>query len=356
MAVLVDDQEESLLYADRLTNSGLPCKKLKPMKQAQELVSAIRREKYDVVLLDYRLDDSNEVAYRGGTVAAQLKEALPDIPVVLLTSEAKLRQSLEHNPQIYGLFDLKLLKEELRKPEQWKLQATRIRDLAMGYREIATGVGETSKGTEAAVWSTLAKLLGATQAEEQLLPQFCQGPAPTRTTEVARWLSELRSFPGALIDAAHVRALFGLNELSFKEPAVQKALQKGRYIGVFSELEQRWWRSRVSELLRTIAREQAMGTAQERVAALSKKVKKPLKADQCVVCEGGNINQVCHICRAAADPGHVVRAVVDARPAWADSPLVCFQCIRTGRAEQVRFASGTEGLIEELHRGGAAEH
>jgi len=354
-AILVDDQEESLLYADRLTKSGLPCNKLKPLKQAQDLVNSIRQGEYDVVILDYRLDDSNEVAYRGGTVAAQLKEALPDLPVVLLTSEAKLRQSLEHNPQIYGLFDLRLLKEELQRPEQWKLQATRIRDLALGYRAITTQVGESSKGTEAAAWSALAKLLAATAEEEQTLPQFCQGPAPTRTTEIAGWLNELRSYPGVLLSEAHVRVLFGLSEQAFKEPAVQKALQKTRYTGVFSELEQRWWRSRVSELLRDIAGEHALGTAEERVGALSRKLKKRLEADCCVVCQGGQIDRVCHRCGQAVDPRHIVRAVVDSRPAWAEPPQVCFLCIRTGRAEQVRFASGSEGLIDDLRNEGATE-
>jgi DNA-binding NarL/FixJ family response regulator len=354
-AILVDDQESSLRYADRLTQAGLDCNKLKPLKQSQDLVNSIRQADCDVVILDYRLDDSNEVAYRGGTVAAQLKEALPDLPVVLLTSEAKLRQSLEHNPQIYRLFDLQLLKEDLHKPEQWKLQASRIKDLALGYRQIRTQVAAQSEGTEAERWITLGRLLEASEQEQALLPQFCQGPAPRQTTEIAGWMKELRSYPGLLLAEDHVRVLLGLTSDSFKEPALQKALQKARYTGVLSGLEPRWWRARASRVLRTIASQQAMGTAKERVAALAKKVKRPLEADHCVVCQSGEIDRVCHLCRRAVDRSHVLSAHVDARPAWAEPAMVCFKCIRNGKAEHVRFLAGTEGLVQELRSGGGAE-
>lgn len=101
---------------------------------------------YDIVLLDYRLDDRAEdrvmtVNYRGGTIAAALKEQLPHIPLVLVTTADKFEASLEHNARVKRLFDLTVLKENLLTPlEQRSLIANDIKDLAIGYRRVSQWV------------------------------------------------------------------------------------------------------------------------------------------------------------------------------------------------------------------------
>jgi len=113
----------------------------------------------DVVLLDYRLDDrrpdsGEPFSHRAGALAAELKEHRPQLPLVLLTTEANLQQWVEVNPAIGPLFDLTVLKSELDTQPSRRSYATAISDLAVGFQQlehlakaplnwlrIATGIG-----------------------------------------------------------------------------------------------------------------------------------------------------------------------------------------------------------------------
>src|ERR1700674_2132090 len=161
-AALVDDNDQDLKIAGRLTQVGLPCDPIKPGPNADELrtklASDLQKKKYNVVILDYRLDDSTpSISYRGRTVAASLKDRFPSIPIVLLTTEQKLQRWVEHNPNVRDLFDLQILKNRLSSRAGRVEAAQGIRDLAIGYQRIARAI-ERAPG--ASPWSTAAKTMG----------------------------------------------------------------------------------------------------------------------------------------------------------------------------------------------------
>jgi len=90
-AVLLDDEEQDRRLADLLITDGLQVAALEPRASSSEtlgeLLSQIADRDFPIVLLDYRLDMSADAKYRGGTVAASLRDFHPDVPIVLFTTD-----------------------------------------------------------------------------------------------------------------------------------------------------------------------------------------------------------------------------------------------------------------------------
>jgi CheY-like chemotaxis protein len=349
-AVLVDESDQDLKYAERLTRSGLSCAPKKPQKSLSELVQDLIDGNYDVFLLDYRLDEmpaDSGPDYRGGSVAAKLKERVPDLPVVLVTTEQKHQASLEHNPQVRGLFDFDVRKEDLARLSGQRKAAEQLTDLAVGYRKIRqvlTGQGE------AISWKAIARVMDARPREQDVLNEFCTRGMPTRTAEVAQWLlREVIAYPGLLLDKDETRVRLGLTQSAFAHARVQAWLDAASYAGVFSKVQGRWWRGRVAERVKDLVLANSSGDAKERAAAVARGSKaQHLKADQCTWCGQGDITRACSSCRQAVDAAHCLPASVDARPLWAEPAVVCFRCIHNGRADDIAVQSGASSLLSDL--------
>jgi CheY-like chemotaxis protein len=85
-----------------------------------------------VVMLDYRLDDADEASnFRGGSIAAALRDSdnTRDVPLVLFTTEAKLKTWVESRPGTQDLFDWRVLKGEITE-ERLAIIRERLADLA----------------------------------------------------------------------------------------------------------------------------------------------------------------------------------------------------------------------------------
>lgn len=349
-AVLVDESNEDLKYADRLTRSGLTCERQKPTKSLSQLVQLLIDGDYDIFLLDYRLDEmpaDSGPDYRGGSVAAKLKERNPELPVVLVTTEQKRRESLEHNPQVRGLFDFDVLKEDLARLSDQRRAAQQLTDLAVGYRRIREVLARQSKSVS---WKAIARVMGARPREQEVLMEFCTRRMPTTTAEVAQWLlREIIAFPGLVLDRDETRVRLGLTESAFSHAKVQAWLESASYAGVFSKVHPRWWRGRVAELIKQLVPANSSASAKGRAAAIARISKaQHLKADRCNWCGHGEIARACSSCRCAVDATHCLPASIDARPLWAESAVVCFRCIYNGRADNIALQSGASNLVNDL--------
>lgn len=360
-AVFIDDVAQDLRYADRLTQAGLPCLALKPPPTIDELLrllaQSLREDAYDVVLLDYRLDDEfNDVTggtnYRGGTVAATLKELHPDIPLVLVTHESKLRRWLLHNPRVRRLFDYQVLKEDLNQASEREGIAQRIEDLALSYHTIASA---TARSADQDPWEIVADLMAASPSERDTLSSSYAGPTPRTTNEIADWLlHEVIKYPGFLLDERETAVRLGVTASSFRESGVQSWLESAMYSGVFSKLGHRWWRGRIADLLFEAAGVDSFGTSEQRVEAIARRTGlSDLIADRCVWCDGGAIARSCSVCSQAVDSAHHLVGRVDERPRWAEPFVVCFRCIQEGREEEeeIQYAPGTSQLVQDLKTG-----
>ncbi len=358
-ALAIDDEEESRTTLERLNRYGIKCDAIPPPAPGDfpvEIFERIQRDRIDVVLLDYRLDDEapsgdKPVSYRGGMLAADIKEKLP-IPIILVTTEEKRREYVADNPRIRNLFDHTLLKSQIGgRPKERKLAGAQIIDLARGFGMIQTELapgGSVSESSEAA-----CNLLGVDAEELGLLEEQLRATVPAKAAVFASWLLQgLLYYPGPLLDADEARSRLGLAERSFAKKKVRDWADRARYKGVFGELHPRWWESRLLDLLQAAAGDHSFGESNARAEAIAQDCgESELTAARCTHCNKGLVQRTCHVCKKAVDATHHLVARVDDRPVWAMPAVVCFRCIKTGRDEQdsaIRYGPGSGHLIAEL--------
>jgi hypothetical protein len=353
-AVLLDDNDAEarslcgLLQSDDLVlDAMVPRASIDDTLADLEAVSAADGAK--VVLLDYRLDDrSTSVRFRGGSVAGGLKDRHPDVPVILLTTDEKLRQWVAKRPGMEELFDWTLIKGDINDEATRGRSRAEVIGIARGWRLLNTA----DRGSASDVWDWLAGLL---EVDADLLGPFAaltsDPPALDAPSEVAHWL--LRGplhWPGPLYGFEDTRVLCGLSIASFDTEAVQEWLKPLRYEGPFHEFVNRWWtgplRERISEALGD-----APNDAPSRAAAIGAAVGTDLESEACTWCGRGRTSRACTVCGKAADPAHSLRKLTDPPPAWADASVVCFRCVVEGEAQGVRFGPGDEDIVAGLEEG-----
>jgi CheY-like chemotaxis protein len=356
-AVLIDDSVEDLKYADRLTKNGFSCEGLSPPATAEELRQAIaervRDGLCDVVLLDYRLDaepveaGSARRRYRGGTVAAQLKEYVPKVPIVVVTTEQKLRDSLRDNPQIRRLFDYQILKSRLAARSERNAVVEELTALAEGFAKISTN--------RALGWRKIAQLLDADRDDETEFEALELAAPPKATAEIAQWiLHELLAYPGPLLGEAEASALLGVTRGTFVRDDLQSVMASSRYTGVFSGWHARWWRGRLQRWLTEAGGKDPgiSGAGRARaIAGAVNRTTRSIRAAKCVWCSGDDVAYACALRGEPVDAQHSLAAVVDERPRWSQTAMVCFECVATGRAQDVKFQPGTDDIVRSIERG-----
>ena len=354
-AIFVDDDPSDIKLADRLSRGGLECVGLVPPDSLDELVEVLTerlKSGRNLVLLDYRLDTQSSAShadYRGGSVAAAVKERFPLCPVVLVTTEQKFQRSVAHNPSVRAVFDHQILKDDLHRPSQRSRIATDLLDLAHGYLSVKS----LADGTRPS-WDAIANLLKADEQEVSLLPEYWLGAAPAPAqVEICRWLlQELLLYTGPFLDRYQTAARLGLTQSSFDRVEIQTALAPAEYRGPFSQLRPRWWRGRIARLLRRWAKDDADSSSERRTKALARELKVArLLGAKCVWCGSGAVQRACSICNQSVDAPHAIVGYIDSRPRWAESAAICFDCIEKGKAKDVRFEAGSGGLVREIQKG-----
>ena len=358
-ALAIDDEEESRTTLKRLNKYGVQCDVISPPKPGafpEEIFARIKRDEIDVVLLDFRLDDQAlpdemPVSYRGGMLAAAVKEKLP-VPIVLVTTEEKRREYVADNPRIRNLFDHTLLKSQIGgRPKERRRAGVQIIDLAIGFRRIRTSIDHADSIRERE--KAVCHLLSVDRAELGRLEASLQAAVPKKTAEFASWLLQgVLCYPGPLLDADEARSRLGLTERAFAKKKVRDWADRARYKGVFGKLRPCWWENRLLNLLQTAAGDHSFGEAKARAAAIARECgESGLSAARCTHCNKGLVQRTCYVCKKAVDATHHLVARVDDRPAWALPAVVCFRCIATGRDEEdqsIRYGPGSGHLIAEL--------
>src|SRR5271155_3730765 len=143
-ALLDDDPVERERLADLLVTEQLRIDALGPSsigETSSRIADLLGDHGPRVVLLDYRLDDASDAAnFRGGSVAATLRDAdhTRDVPLVLLTTEAKLAAWVEARPGTLDLVDWRLLKGEITEVGLHPI-GDRLVDLGRGYWALSGG-------------------------------------------------------------------------------------------------------------------------------------------------------------------------------------------------------------------------
>ena len=352
-AVLIDDDDKDLMYAERLdkSSSDLTCVPMKPSGQIDGLVQCIdemvKDEECDLLLLDYRLDYAESdpaVPYKGGQLAAVIRERIPNLPLVLVTSKDWYNELLLPSPSLHHLFDHIVLKQDLAKRNIRRKIASDLTDLAIGFRRIIE--------VHPSSWSNIAHLLAVDESELEALSTT--DDPPDNIEKIVNWLlKKLLVYPGLLIDQNYAASVLGIDTASFLQQKVQDAIAVHRYEGPFSNWHMRWWHSPLRDWIYFLDIDLVDSKHAERATKIACTIDIPetcIKPAVCNWCGSHEVIRTCINCKNPVDSMHALVAVED-RPYWADRAMVCYNCIQSGHDDGRYYHPGAKSIVEALRTG-----
>jgi hypothetical protein len=197
------------------------------------------------VILDWRLDvlptDGIYFKFRAGTVAQEMRirqaeGKLRSFPIVLWSTDEKLRNSYSSDTASHDLFDKRYYKDEL--SESGEKVGNELISLASGYQKITQSM-ESEQLTN--------QVLNIDEEKRRLLPTsfigFLDQQSKMSVHEYARiLLREVIKMPGVLINDEFLAAKFGIDKDNSPDWNVfLQILTPFKYSGVFGESWERWW-------------------------------------------------------------------------------------------------------------------
>lgn len=243
---------------------GLAIEHIPPMPYPQQIKWLRERHQeglLDGLILDLRLDQfpdreggHGKADYRAATLAQEIRTRategnLPEFPIVLWSTDERLKQSYVNDDTSHDLFDLKSLKGTLEEPEGAEEVGSQLRALVEGYLEIRAARTK-SRGRNRGV-----RLLGFSElpsfVDERILAHFQARDGAMPTHEVARFiLRQLLDTPGPLIDASVLAARLGIDlaqSPGFRR-LVDASFSEAAYVGPFHNGWSRWWAAEIERL------------------------------------------------------------------------------------------------------------
>ncbi|HXO27647.1 MAG TPA: response regulator [Thermoanaerobaculia bacterium] len=350
--LLVDDSaDDRQRIADRLGHVPGVVMHTAPPPEKMDWHSLVEQAP-DAVLVDYQLSGKEEgrpaASYRGSTLAALLREKLPNHPIVLIT-RAQLKSAGRFAParDVEGAFDELLIKREIYDTPAAVGKTLML--LTTGFKLLA-GVRKD--------WPNLRTILGATREEdEQLLvadpPEAVLHGETWRVAEVARWVrATLLKYPGIFYDSLHAASLLGIDVKSYLRPSVQQFFQEARYTGPFASGAV-VWKGRFLSLARELLRNAGLQDAPlTNFATAWRKLRRvALPQAVCIWSHETPADSVCFILKKPVMRRHSLLYRPDTRPAIMDPARVSFRAIRESDDYEERLlAPDSRALAREVQR------
>ena len=349
VAAVDDSADDRARYERRLNVSGL---RVFPVIPAEYLaVKSILDAKPDVVLIDYQLNevqpDGSHPSYLGSTLAAVLREKLPDCPILLVSRRSLIPSgTLNKARDLQTAFDDLFFKDQIFSDPRRFSEELRI--LVRGYRTLQSRKRNT--------WKAVLTLLKASAEEGDLLeaadPPLGARAETWRVPEVARWLRHtVLAYPGILYDSLHASAALGLAKPSFTSPLMQKLFSSSQYRGPFAPKEGLWWKDRIvavaAELLR---REHHSNAALSLFGEVWNSLHKPVqKLAICCTSRRSPADSVCYLLKRPVLRRFSLPYHPDNRPSVMDEARVSIKAIRENNDfEEQLVAKEARGLIKAI--------
>ncbi|WP_269792371.1 hypothetical protein [Stenotrophomonas sp. Iso1] len=341
--IYVDDQPADVqALVKKLSVEGLDIVVVPPEENMLSLADKIIDARPSFVILDYRLDEyaidaeSPAVGYRAAPLAQQLRDRLDrpnviDFPIVLISSEEKIRKLFRPEKTAHDLFDWKLIKPKVAKQDD---SSRVLAGLAKGYQSLQAADGKyggvslfgLDAGFEYLIdWQELKVAL-----EEAEYPHI-----------VARYLINfVVRRQGLLIDRDNLYAVLGLATPDEQaQAAIYAWLAASKYSGVFSECRNLWW----SELVDALFREQ-FSLAPNKLTALERceELKKYLGVDISPAKDpwtsGSSYKPsfACACCKQPTSLGHSLACFDSRLPSFVRRLRICYRCVQKDRIQEDR--------------------
>jgi len=245
----------------------------------QKIKNFIEGNELPGILIDYRLDDTRSVDFRASTPAQWVRENFSrlkkDIPIVLISTDEKIKNLFYKETTGYDLFDRYIKKDDLVEREMATDQSRKLISLAKGYVEIKKVLKSSSSGLK-----ILKMILKYEKIEETMdieaYGYFISNPKVAPHEYASFILKELFGFAGYLINEEILAARLGVDIDSSPDwPKLRdKIFKKAKYEGVFNVGWNRWWMAEVHNIFEKLTGEYLIELkAEERVEKLKTKTK-----------------------------------------------------------------------------------
>ena len=355
--VYIDDVESELLKykgkfeADKRTKDRFTITVLNTPKSQGEYES-INKANPDLLLVDYDLatpDNKGQViGFSGVTLATELRQKFPEIPIVLFTRKSvfkienyfNMRETLSSIDQI--IYKQDSFKEDLPILNE-------LFNLATGFKILRDN---TSKE-----WPDLIKLIGAPSDDIDLLSQ-CNPPVIPRrdwsASAVATWIRNvILKYPGLVYDPVHSATFLGISEDAFISDSVQSAFKLAKYSGIFPPSTGRWWKSTLRSVANSFMKktEKNLPLREGFPAAWKRTQNSSLERSTCIFSGTSPAEWVCYILNKPVMIEYSLHYNPDTRPIVMDEARISFEAIKTSNSfDEKLFDPVGQKLIPEIKK------
>ena len=347
--VLIDDSElDRDLLSEKVRSLGnLDVSAIPPPIDLD--LSAILHAGADLFMVDYELDtlqpDGSVANYRGMTLAARLREIVPEFPVVLLTRpDLPAWSSAQRVATFGGSFDSILYKEDIVNQPDKTLND--LNSLVEGYRVLR-------ESAERSV-DALLDLLGTDDPGREKALQATPPSDNWAAVEAATWIrSVLLSYPGVLYDSKYSATALGISFDSFEQPLVLNLLRGAEYHGPFAREKRRWWRHGLFGIAASLCRgsNSGLGLVGEFRVVASEVLGLQLQPSMDVETGIAPADTVCYILNVPVRIESSLPYKPDARPPAMDEARISFRAIRESNNVEEHYMDPVNRILFEEIQG-----
>lgn len=315
------------------------------------LKTKIQHEQFDGLILDLKLDGEgrNRLNFKAPTLAQDIRTYVSSettknaFPIVLCSTDSKMKATYDKDKQSHGLFDYKFLKGS---DIDWKRFSIKLFSLSKGY-EILNGTKDIKK--------ILARE-DIDKLDRRIFENFIDPDNQINLTpyDFSNFiLEDLFHHPGILIKEYFIASRLGVDiEKSGKAwEEVKTQFVDSKYKGVFSDGWDRWWSDLVNKKFREISNGGNLNilNAEQRVDVLSSKfsINGLVPATPLKYCTSSNFWTICEETKKPLDPleGFKVFENKSLKP-WQESKYLSFYAI----ADKGLTKFGLKPKSDELER------
>jgi len=253
--IYIDDEFDQSTEAirDGLSDTGIVEVDLVQVKEFKDQITSFEGElqTYDGAILDLRLDGNHalNVKYTAISLAQEHRarsaadEGIKDIPLVLCSTDKKIRELYDRDQTSHDLFDFAFKKD---KQPDWEEIAKTMQSLAIGYGVL----GASQIGEFEFVGRDISHI------DSRVFDEFSDPDIQYPAHELAQHIiKNLFLQPGPLINQAVLAARLGIDveNSSDWETLLNEFYFKAQYTGVFCDGWKRWWADLVNEIFKKLS-------------------------------------------------------------------------------------------------------
>lgn len=340
--IYVDDQpREAEIISQRLRGNDVCIEVVEPSENLLSLASNISAARPDFVLLDYRLDQfavsgsTASVGYRAAPLAQQLRDrtdeaTITEFPIILISSEEKIRKLFRPEKTAHDLFDWKLIKNRVGSGDG---SPDVIIGLAEGYSRLNKLRGKFNDLSIFGIDEQLDFLV-----DHQEL-HFALEQAEYTHIAARYLLTFVIRRQGVLLDKRNLYARLGLSVASGGLPEVETLFSGEKYQGVFAACRDLWWAELVESRFREYFNVSPnMLSATERAEKLGALIGKKLKGAT-DTWDGRTTFFPSFACACCDEPTALEHSLAcfDSRlPSFVQRLRVCFRCVQQDKIQEAR--------------------